>query len=127
MSLYVHGHVYTIVHNYRLCSLADNHSVRAAKLARPSTVFTTYKVHYCMLLREISRTTFNALVEWLLGQPLNVRSTQGQPWHCDNSKLRRASEHDLSTVPSDGVKLSTDMWSLYTVVFLAALLPGKSC
>ena len=67
--------LYAIVHNYRLCSLADNHSVRATKLARPSTVFTT-KVHYCMLLREISRTTFNALVECMASGKLAATQCQ---------------------------------------------------
>ena len=42
-------------------------------------------------------------------------------------RFKSASEHDLSAVLPDGVKLLMGMWSLYTVVFLSVLLPGKSC
>ena len=69
-------------------------------------------------------------MNWLSGYVLGSHSMSGEVHEVtlviDNSKLWRASEHDLSTVPSDGVKLSTDMRSLYAVVFLAALLPGES-
>ena len=80
-----------------------------------------------LLLDRISHTTAKAVVECLLAQPLNVRAITA----------KRDSQHDVTFVVAATTPmfrlanvvrhLLMEMWSLYTVVFLSALLPGKSC
>ena len=81
-----------------------------------------------LLLNMKSHPTAKAVAEWSLISSHSI-SVAGQVQEVTLliDRFKSASEHDLSAVLPDGVKLLMNMWSLYTVVFLSTLLPGKSC
>ena len=81
-----------------------------------------------LLLNMKSHPTAKVVVEWSLISSHSM-SVAGQMQEVTLliDRFKSASEHDLYAVLPDGVRLLIDMWSLYMVVFLSVLLPGKSC
>ena len=119
----------TIVHTTEgLTSLfIDTHPSSATILGRPSTVFITWGPS--LYATSGHDKPYNSQsIGW-------VATWAATQWHSNyvwlycnmTSRLSGHSSNHPKDL-ADGVQqVSMDMWSLYTVVFLSALLPGKSC